>query len=167
MSNKIPNVHGEASVQGQNHLAIATRLKLILTSIQATDILMVVYLTIDSQDLFAVGRIERLSPTLRIDNAQSFVSQYGTTATIYTTPVWSAMPDLLAHTQCFLTLLWRLLCHIQDSYYSTHNIIVLRLLYHTNSQVKRCHTLTSARENLPLPSRQEEVMNLDRLGLQR
>ena len=105
-------VGGEASIQRQYHLTVAARLKLILSGIATTNLLMVVYLTVHRQHLFPVGREQRLSPTLWVHNAQSLVSQNGAAATVYSTPVRSAVADFLTHLQCFFTQLMRLLLNV-------------------------------------------------------
>ena len=83
---------------------------------------MVVYLTVDGQDLFAVWREQWLTAALWVDNTQSLVSEDGCTTTIDTTPVWSAMADLLTQTQCLLSQFLRLLLYMKDCYNSTHNL---------------------------------------------
>ena len=73
---------------------------------------MIINLTIHGQHLFPVRREQRLSTTLRVNDTQSLVGENGAAATIDTTPVWSAMADLLTHLQCLLTELMRLLLDV-------------------------------------------------------
>jgi hypothetical protein len=115
---------GEAPIQGEDDLTIATRLKLILTSIATTNLLVVIDLAIDSQHLFAVWREQRLSTTLWVHDTQSLMGKDGRPTTIDTTPVRSAMADLLTHLQRFVTQSLCLLLYIQYCYDSTHNILI-------------------------------------------
>jgi len=86
---------------------------------------MIIYLTIDSQHLLLVGREEGLSAALRVDDGQALMAQDGRGAGIDTTPVGTAVTDLLTHAERFLTQLWRLLLDIEYSYNSTHNLYLL------------------------------------------
>ena len=113
MSNKVPlalwrGVRGEASVQGQDNLTVGARLELVLSGIATANVLMVIDFAVDGQHLFAVGRIQRLASTLWIDDAQPLVGEDGRAATVYSTPVGSAVADLLTHLQCFLSQCMRL-----------------------------------------------------------
>ena len=54
-------VNALLTIQSQDNLTVGARLKLVLSGKAATDLLMVVNLTIHGQDLFTVGRIEGLS----------------------------------------------------------------------------------------------------------
>ena len=65
------------TIEGEDHLTVGARLELILTCIATTDLLMVVDLAIHCQHLLAIGREQRLSPTLRIDDTQSLVGEDG------------------------------------------------------------------------------------------
>ena len=76
---------------------VRTRLEIVLPGIAAANLLMVVDFAVDGQYLTAVGRVQGLSSAFGVDDAQSFVSEYGRATTIYTTPVWSAVTDLLTH----------------------------------------------------------------------
>ena len=107
-------------VEGKDNLAVALCLEIVLASIQASYLLMVVYLTIDSQHLFPVRRIKRLTTTLGVNDAQSLMSKDSTAATIYTTPVRTTMTYLLTHLQSFFAQFLRLLFYIQYSCNSTH-----------------------------------------------
>ena len=49
------------TIEGQDDLAVRACLELVLTSIATTNLLVVIYLSIDSQHLFVVWREERLS----------------------------------------------------------------------------------------------------------
>ena len=85
------------AIEGEDDLAVATRLEVILAGILLADVLMVIYLAIHGQHLLMVRRIQRLTARLRVDNAQSLVSQDGRAAAIDATPVRSAVTDLLTH----------------------------------------------------------------------
>lgn len=86
---------------------------------------MVIYLTVDSQDLLLVGREEGLSAALRVDDGQTLMAKDGSGACIDTAPVGTAVTNLLTHTERFLTQLGRLLLDIEYSYNSTHNLYLL------------------------------------------
>jgi hypothetical protein len=73
---------------------------------------MVIDLTIDGQHLLAVWGVERLSATLRVDDAQSLVGEDGRTTTVYATPVRTTVTDLLTHLQCLIAELMRLLLDV-------------------------------------------------------
>ena len=60
-----------------------------------TDIAVVVYLTVDGKDLLAVGRVQRLSTRLRVDDRKPLVCKDCGAAYINTAPVRSAMADFL------------------------------------------------------------------------
>ena len=108
------------TVKRKNHLAVASRLKFVLSCKSATDILVVVNLAVDRQNLFLVRRIQRLSATFRVDDAQPLMGEDRLSATVYSTPVRSAMTYFLTHPQCFLAQRRRLLLHVQYCYNSTH-----------------------------------------------
>jgi hypothetical protein len=91
------------TVESKDYLAVATGLKLILAGIAATNLLVVINLTIDSQYLFTVWREQGLTTTLRVNDAQSLVGKDGRATTVDTTPVRSAVTDLLTHLQRFIT----------------------------------------------------------------
>jgi hypothetical protein len=91
------------TVESKDYLAVATGLKLILAGIAATNLLVVINLTIDSQYLFTVWREQGLTTTLRVNDAQSLMGKDGRAATVDTTPVRSAVTDLLTHLQRFIT----------------------------------------------------------------
>jgi hypothetical protein len=50
-------VGGEASIQCQNHFAVASRLEFVLSGEAAAYFLMIVYLAVHGQHLFAVGTV--------------------------------------------------------------------------------------------------------------
>ena len=108
------------AIEGEDNLTVGARLELVLAGIAATNLLMVVYLTIDGEDLFLIRTIERLTTTLGVHNAQSLVGENGTATTVYSTPVRSAVADFLTHLQRLITQRMRLLLNIQYSYDSTH-----------------------------------------------
>ena len=56
------------AVQGQDYLAVATRLEIVLTGIAATYLLMVVNLAVNGKHLFVVGREQGLTTRLWINN---------------------------------------------------------------------------------------------------
>ena len=117
-------VNAFLAIEGKDDLTVATRLEVIFSSKAATNLLMVINLTIDSKDLLAVGREQRLTATLRVHNAQSLVGQDSRATTVDTTPVRSAMADLLTHLQRFITKSLCLLFHIQYRNDSTHTISI-------------------------------------------
>ena len=49
------------AIEGKDDLTVAARLELILSGITAANLLMVIYLAVDSQHLLPVGREQRLS----------------------------------------------------------------------------------------------------------
>ena len=61
------------AVQGQDYLAVAARLEIVLTGIAATYLLMVVNLAVNGKHLLVVGREQGLATRLWINNTQSFV----------------------------------------------------------------------------------------------
>ena len=87
---------------------------------------MVIDFAVDSQHLLLIRRIQRLTTRFRVHDAQTLVGKDGTSATIDTTPVRTAVTDFLTHLQCFLAELMRLLLDIQYSNDSTHIIYNLR-----------------------------------------
>ena len=90
------------AVKGKNHLTVTACLKLVFTFKRLAYVLMIVNLTIHSQHLFLVGREQRLSSRLWINNGKSLMCKYCGTTTIYSTPVRSTVTYLLTHSQCFL-----------------------------------------------------------------
>ena len=107
-------------VEGKDNFAVALCLEIVLASIQASYLLMVVYLTIDSQYLLFVRRKKRLTATLWVNDTQSLMGKDSATTTIYTAPVRTTMTYLLTHLQSLLTQFLRLLFYIQYCCNSTH-----------------------------------------------
>ena len=113
------------AIKSQNNLAVAARLEIITPLVSFSYLLVVVYLTVHSQHLLAVGREQRLTSTLRVDNAQSLVRQYGASRTMNAAPVRTAVTYLLAHAKRLGAQLWRLLLNVEYCYYSAHNNLYL------------------------------------------
>ena len=107
------------ALEGQNHLAVAACMKVILTGIASADFLMIVDLTVHGQDLLLVGAVERLAATFGVNDRESLMCQDGRAATVDSTPVRSAVTDFLTHTQRLLSQLLRLLLDIKYGYNST------------------------------------------------
>jgi hypothetical protein len=82
---------------------------------------MVVNLTVNGQHLQTVLAEKGLTSRLRVHNTQTLVSQYGRTAAPYTAPVRTTVTDPAAHFQGFPAQDVRLLLHIENANYSTHN----------------------------------------------
>ena len=82
------------------------------------------------------------------------MGQHGTSATVYSTPVWSAMADLLTHLQRFISQCMRLLLNVQYSYYSTHILtffsFLLFYLFSDMFLILRQLTLTDVRQSVVL-----------------
>ena len=100
------------TIESEDNLTVRTRLKLVLSGKAAADLLMVIDLAVHSQNLLTVWAVKRLAARLRVDDAQSLVGEDGRATTIDTTPVRSAVTDLLTHLQCFITQSMRLLLDI-------------------------------------------------------
>ena len=81
---------------------------------------MVIDFAIYSQHLTAIRRKQWLLTRLWIYDAQSFMSKYGRAFATDTAPVWTAMTNLLTHSQSLLSKLLGLLFDVKDRYYSTH-----------------------------------------------
>ena len=113
------------AIKRQNNLTVAARLEIITPLVSFSYLLVVVYLTIHGQHLLAVGREQRLTSTLRVDNAQSLVRQYGASRTMNAAPVRTAVTYLLAHAKRLCAQLWRLLFNVEYCYYSAHNTLSL------------------------------------------
>ena len=113
------------AIKRQNNLAVAARLEIITPLVSFSYLLVVVYLTVHSQHLLAAGREQRLTSALRVDNAQSLVSQYGASRTMNAAPVRTAVTYLLAHAKRLATQLWRLFLNVEYCYYSAHNTLSL------------------------------------------
>ena len=77
---------------------------------------MIVYLAVHGKNLLLIDREQRLSSTLGVNDAESFVSEDGISATIDTAPVRTTMAYLLAHAQSLRperSLLVRLLADVE------------------------------------------------------
>ena len=108
------------AVEGKDHLAVATRLKLILAGIAATNVLMVIDLTIDRQYLLLVRREQRLLARLRVDDRQSLMTQDCRPTSVDAAPIGTTMTNFLTHAQSLLTQLRCLFLNVENRYYSTH-----------------------------------------------
>ena len=111
------------TIECQNHFTVGTCLELILPSIATPNLLMIVDFSIDGEHLLTIRREQGLSARFWVDDAQSLMGEDGCATTVDTTPVRSAMTDLLTHFQCFFTQLMRLLLDIQYCNNSTHILI--------------------------------------------
>ena len=112
------------AVEGKDNLTVRARLELIASLIPLANLAMIVYLTVYGKHKLTVWREERLLTRLRIDDAESLMCKDRRTSNVDSAPVWSAMTDLLRHLQCFLTEFRRLFLNVQNTCYSTHNILV-------------------------------------------
>jgi hypothetical protein len=84
---------------------------------------MIVDLAIYGKNQLLVWGEKRLPAGLWIHDAQSFVSKYGRSAAIDSAPVWSTMPDFLAHSESLLSKLIGLLPDVEDGNDSTHDLV--------------------------------------------
>ena len=125
------------AVECQYHLAVATRLKLVLTRIPLPDFAVVVNLAIDGKHLLAVGRVEGLASALGVDNREALMGQDGRASAIDAAPVGAPVTNLLGHGQGFLTPLGRLALNIEYGCYSTHDKGCFMLFYAPVSIVRR------------------------------
>ena len=100
-------------VQGEDDLTVGPGLELVVLELR-TDVLVVVYLAVDSQHLLLVGREQRLPSALRVYDAKALMGKYCGAADVYAAPVRTAVADLLAHPQGFLPELRGLFLDIQD-----------------------------------------------------
>ena len=73
----LEEVYALLAIEGKDDLTVGPRLELILSGIQATNLLMIVYFAVYSEHLLLVWREERLTATLRIDDTQTFVGKDG------------------------------------------------------------------------------------------
>ncbi len=108
------------AVKRKDHLTVATCLKIITSLISCPDLLMVIYLAVDGQHLFAIRREQRLVSTLGIDDAQTLMRQYGTARTMYAAPVWTTVAYLLTHAESLGAQLRRLFFYVEYCYNSAH-----------------------------------------------
>ena len=88
---------------------------------QARQLVSHAHFTVDGKNLPAVRRVQRLPPGLGVHDAQAFMGQYRAPATPDAAPVRTAMTDPAAHFQGFPAQDVRLLLHIENANYSTHN----------------------------------------------
>lgn len=114
-------VNALVAVKRQNNLAVAARLKIITSLISFPYFLMIINLAVHSQHLLAIGREQRLTSALRIDDAQSLMRQYGAARTVYAAPVRTTVTYLLTHAKRLGTQLRRLLLNVENCYNSAHN----------------------------------------------
>ena len=122
-------VNSLITLKCKNNLAVAARLEFVLTSIETANFLMVVDLTVHGKYLLPIWREKGLATRFWVYDTQTLVSENGAAATVDTTPVWSAVTDLLTHFQCFLTKSLCLLFYVQYCYYSTHNLSVFIVVF--------------------------------------
>ena len=115
------------AIQGENHLAVAARLKLIGVSIAFAYFLMIVNFSVDCQHLFHVRAEERLFSRFGVNDRQSFVGKNGSASAIDAAPVWSTVTNFTAHSQCFLSEFSCLLLNVEDRYDSTHIVFFFLL----------------------------------------
>ena len=113
-------VNSLVAVKRKDHLTVATCLKIITPLISCPDLLMVIYLAVDGQHLFAIRREQRLTSTLGIDDAQTLMRQYGTARTMYAAPVWTTVAYLLTHAESLGAQLRRLFFYVEYCYNSAH-----------------------------------------------
>ena len=109
-----------SAVKGQDDLAVAACLVLIVGCRSLADGLVIVDFPIDGKHLPAVGTIERLLAALRIHDAQTLVAQDGMPSAVDAAPVRTAVTNLLAHAQSLVAQLGGLLLDVKYTYYSTH-----------------------------------------------
>lgn len=107
------------TIQCEDYFTVASRLELIVRKFPAY-VLMVIYLTVHSKHLLAIGREEGLLAALGIDYRQTFMGQYGRLAAMDAAPVRTAMTYLLTHAQGLLPQRITLFLDIEYAYYSTH-----------------------------------------------
>ena len=81
---------------------------------------MVIDFAIYCQHLTAIRLKQWLLTRLWIYDAQSLVSKDSRAFAADTAPVWTAMTNLLTHSQSLLSKLLSLLFDVKDRYYSTH-----------------------------------------------
>ena len=86
---------------------------------------MVVYFTINTENMLAVGRDERLTATQWVDDAETLVTQDGSLACIDSAPVGSAMAQLLRHLERLGAQFLGLFLDVEDCYDSAHSVISL------------------------------------------
>jgi len=120
----LQELYAPVAVEGENHLAVAARLELVAPGISDADVPMVVYLAVHRKNLLAVGRIERLPATFRIDDGQTLMSQNGTPAHVDSAPVRTTVAYFLRHAQCLLTQLRCLLLDVEYSYNAAHRLLM-------------------------------------------
>jgi hypothetical protein len=68
---------GEASIESEDYLAVASRLEVVLADIATTYLLVVIDFAIHGEDLLLVGGVEGLSARFGVDDAQSLVGEDG------------------------------------------------------------------------------------------
>ena len=84
-------------IQRQNDFTVRACAEIIISAQFIPQRLMVIDLSIDSQNLASVGRIERLAAGYRIDYGQPLMGQYGRAAAVDTAPVRAPVSKLKAH----------------------------------------------------------------------
>ena len=110
--NIFQEVDALVAIKCQNHFAIASCLKVILSGIATADFLMIIDFAIHSQNLLAVRREERLSTTFGVNYRKTFVSKNGRTATIDSAPIRTTMANLMTHLQSLLSQFRSLLLYL-------------------------------------------------------
>ena len=110
----LQEVDAFVAIERKDDFAVAARLEVVTSGILAANLLMIVNLAVDGQHHLPVGREQRLSAALRVDDRETFVSKDGRAATINAAPVRTTVPDFLAHAQSLLAKLVRLLLDVED-----------------------------------------------------
>ena len=123
----LDEVHTLVAIECKDHLAVAAGLKLVFSGITGAYVAVIVYLAVHGKYLFEVGREQRLSAALRIDNRQSLMTQYGRTATINATPVRSTVSDFLRHVESLSPQCAHISLYIEYSSYSTHDLLFFKI----------------------------------------
>ena len=85
------------AIEGEDDLAVASGLEFVFVFQLFAEFAMVVYLTVDSEDQFAVFAFQRLPSGCRIDDGEAFVGENGGLPLINSAPVRTAMTDAFTH----------------------------------------------------------------------
>ena len=111
------------AVEGKNHLAITSRLELVLARIPLADVQVVIDFAVYGKYLFMVGREKGLLSALGVDNGQTLVGKDSGPPAIDSAPVGSAVTYFLCHGKCLVAERFGLFLDIEYADYSTHKFV--------------------------------------------
>ena len=118
----LDEVHALVAIEREYHLTVAARAESVFSGIARAYLAVVVYLPVHRENLFSVGREQRLSSALRVDDRQPFMTQYGRPSAVNAAPVRSAVPYLPRHAESLCPQRAHVALYIKYGSYSTHTL---------------------------------------------